>query len=594
MRLFALFSAAVAALLAFPALGAERAPAPRAVLAPLDGEVIVRFKPDASVLRRHVLAARAEAPTVRRVLAQRAQGLGQRVGRALETGEAVGTHTQVMRAVGIDAATLAAVLRADSDVESAEPNYRRRILAAPNDPLYAAAAPGVRPSGPDAGQWYLRQPTAEVASSIDIEAAWAVTRGLSSVVVAVLDTGVRFEHPDLGQVASGGSGRLLQGYDFVADVEVANDGSGRDGDPSDPGDWTSAAENSDPASQFYQCDPGGQGDAEITRSSWHGTATASLVGAATDNNIGMAGTAPLVSVLPVRVLGKCFGRDSDIQAAMRWAAGIPVDGVPDNQNPAKVLNLSLGGGVDPCNSLYQSVVNQVIAAGAVIVAAAGNSEGGAVGSPANCPGVIAVMALRHVGTKVGFSDLGPEITIAAPGGNCVLEGATDPCLYPILAATNDGLLRPGGSGWTDSFDITVGTSFASPLVAGTVGLMFSATPSLTPGQIKTALSSSARPFPTTGADNGSDPTPVPMCRAPDGAPQLQCYCNTSVCGAGMLDAGAAVLAATQPVVDNGPGTIEVPPAAAPADDDGGGGAMSALWVLLLGVAAVAVRRRRPT
>jgi serine protease len=582
MKVPVLLSAAAAVLLCCAAAAAERAPAPRASLAALDNEVIVRFKPDASLTRRHALAARAEALTVRQVLAQRAHGLGLRVGRALEAGDAVGSRTQVVRAVGVDAATLAAALRADPDVESAEPNGRRRISAAPNDPLYAAAAPGVRPNGPDAGQWYLRAPTAELKSSIDIEAAWAVTRGRSSVVVAVLDTGVRFDHPDLGRAASGGSGRLLAGYDFVADRVVANDGNGRDSDPSDPGDWTTEAENSAPGGTFYQCDPEGLGLAVPTPSSWHGTATASLVGAATNNNIGMAGAAPGIRVLPVRVLGKCFGRDSDIQAGMRWAAGIPVDGVPDNPSPAKVLNLSLGGG-GACTANYQRVVDEVLATGAVIVAAAGNSDGQGVGAPGNCRGVISVLALRHVGTKVGFSDLGPEITIAAPGGNCVLEGANDPCLYPIVAATNDGEQRPGGSGWTDSYDITVGTSFSSPLVAGTVGLMFSAAPRLTPGQIRTALRTSARPFPTRGADNGSDPTPVPMCRAPDGSSQLQCYCNTSVCGAGMLDAGAAVAAAKQPVADDGIGSD---------GGDGGGGAMSALWVLLLGWATAALRRRR--
>jgi serine protease len=580
-----ILAAAAAALLpAGAAQAGERAPSPRASLPPLDGEVIVRFKADAGLTRRHALAARAEALTVRQVLAQRAHGLGQRVGRTLEAGDAVGSRTQVVRAVGVDADTLAASLRVDPDVEFAEPNGRRRIAAAPNDPLYAAAAPGVRPDGPDAGQWYLRAPTAELRSSIDIEAAWAITRGRSSVVVAVLDTGVRFEHPDLGRASSGGTGKLLDGYDFVADPSVANDGNSRDADPSDPGDWTTAAENSTPGGSFYRCDADQLGIAEPSPSSWHGTATASLVGAATGNGIGMAGAAPNVRLLPVRVLGKCFGRDSDIQAGMRWAAGLPVDGVPDNPNPARVLNLSLGGG-GACTASYQATVDEVLATGAVIVAAAGNSDGQGVGAPGNCRGVITVLALRHVGTKVGFSDLGRPITIAAPGGNCVLEGRSDPCLYPILAATNQGRERPAGSAWSDSYDVTVGTSFAAPLVAGTAGLMFSAAPNLTPSQITAALRSSARPFPTSGADNGSDPTPVPLCRAPDGTPQLQCYCTTSVCGAGMLDAGAAVAAALQAPADDGRGEPV-------ADSGGGGGAMSALWVLLLGVAAGVLRRRR--
>ena len=562
---------------AIPATAAERAPAPRAALAPLAGEVIVQFKADTPLMRRHALAARSEAATVRSVLAQRAGTLGQRTGLALEAGMAISERSQVMRAQGMDAARLAALLRADPDVEFAEPNGRRRIAAAPNDPLYAAASTGVRPNGPDAGQWYLRAPTAELKSSIDIEAAWARTKGSPGVVVAVLDTGVRFEHPDLGRAASGG--RLLPGYDFVSDSVVANDGSGRDGDPSDPGDWVDSGDRASHPSQFSDCD--------VASSSWHGTGTASLVGAATGNGVGMAGVAPNVKVLPVRVLGKCYGTDSDIQAAMLWAAGIPVPGVPNNTNPAKVLNLSLGGGGD-CTADYQSAVDEVRATGAVVVVAAGNSAGQALGAPGNCRGVITVVALRHVGTKVGFSDLGANVSIAAPGGNCVLEGNGDPCLYPILLASNDGATAPGGSAWSDSVSYTVGTSFSAPLVAGTAGLMMSLNPALTPDAVRTALRSSARPFPTSGADNGSDPTPVPVCRPPDGSEQLQCYCTTTTCGAGMLDAGAAVAAAVGVI------TPEPEPEPEPEPDagggGGGGGAMSGGWVLLLASAAAALRR----
>ncbi len=156
--------------------------------------------------------------------------------------------------------------------------------------------------------------------------------------------------------------------------------------------------------------------------------------------------------------------------------------------------------------------------------------------------MISVLALRHVGTKVGFSDLGPEITIAAPGGNCVNVTAGSACLYPILAATNTGSQGPSSSAWTNSYNYSVGTSFAAPLVAGTAGLMFSAQPALTPAQVRTQMQATARPFPTTGGDNG-DGSIVPVCMAPaTGVDQLQCYCTTGLCGAGMLDAGAAVAA----------------------------------------------------
>jgi serine protease len=528
--------AALLPLMLAAAAAAAQSPrlAPRGDLPPVEGEVIVRFKPQAASVRMHALASSAGEGDVRSALAGRASALGQRTGRRLEAGAAVGERMQVVREAGADAAELARRLAQDPDVEFAEPNGRKQRLAAPNDPLYPATTVSPRSNGsgtqngPDSGQWYLRAPDSAVKSAIDIEAAWARTRGNSAVVVAVLDTGVRFDHPDL-------TGRLLAGYDFVSSPTVANDGNGRDGDPSDPGDWVTATEAA--SSTFRDCD--------VSNSSWHGTATASLIGAATDNNTGMAGAAPGVRVLPVRVLGKCFGTDSDIQAAMRWAAGIPVPGVPDNPNPARVINMSLGSG-GACGS-YQAVVDEIVARGVMIVAAAGNSAGGPVGSPANCRGVVGVAALRHAGSKVGFSDLGPEIAIAAPGGNCINIDPGTPCIYPILAATNTGARGPVASTWTDSFDITVGTSFSSPLVAAVAGLMLTEQPLLTPAQVRNYMQSTARPFPQSGADNGSDPLPVRRCDEPNRFPgtdrDLQCYCTTALCGAGMLSAGAAVNAA---------------------------------------------------
>jgi serine protease len=522
------------AVLVAPAQAQSRpASTQRAALAPVEGEVIVGFKADASVLRKHALASRAENSAVRSALEQRAASLGARMGRGLQAGAAVGERAQVMRASGVDAATLARELAADPDVAYAVPNGRKRIVAAPNDPLYPATAAGVRPSGPDSGQWYLRAPDSVVRSAIDIESAWTRTKGSAGVVVAVLDTGVRFEHPDLGRVASGG--QLLPGYDMVGNITVANDGDGRDGDPSDPGDWVTSAEAG--RGTFTEC--------EASNSSWHGTATSSLVAAATNSTTaaGMAGTAPDSRVLPVRVLGKCFGNDSDIIAGMRWAAGIRVPGVPDNPNPAKIINMSLGGD-GACRPNYQEAVDEILARGVSIVAAAGNSTGGPVSEPANCRGVVGVVALRHAGTKVGFSDLGSEISIAAPGGNCINITAGSPCLYPILAATNTGSQSPVASGWTNSFDITLGTSFSSPMVAGVMALMATVAPGRTPAELRSSLMASARTFPTSGANNGpDDPTPVTQCVTPAaGVSQLQCYCTTGLCGAGMLDAGRAVTA----------------------------------------------------
>lgn len=532
-------------LFAVPGGAAQRpaaVPSTKATVIP--GEVIVRFKVDASVLRAHALAARARPDAVADVLTRRAVALGARVGRTLSAGAVVGDRMQVVRARGVDAQTLAAELARDPDVEFAEPNRRAHALMAPNDPLYPAVTTtptsSARPNGvgtqngPDSGQWYLRPPTSVEVSGIDIESAWNVTSGSANVVVAVLDTGIRRGHPDFA------GSLVLQGYDFISDSAIANDGDGRDNDPTDPGDWVSAADVA--AGQPLAAQGCTSGD--IQDSSWHGTSTASLVGAARNDGVGMAGSAPGATILPVRVLGKCGGTAADIQAAMRWAAGIHVDGVPDNPRPAKVLNLSLGDTSTSCSSGYQSAVNDVLAQGAVIVVAGGNGAGQAVGEPANCTGVIAVVGLRHAGTKVGYSDLGPAISISAPGGNCVNIGSGEPCLYPILAATNTGLQGPLSDTWSDGFNSTIGTSFAAPLVAGTAALMFSAQPELTPAQLRSLVRSTARPFPTSGADNGpGDPTPVLPCHAPNGIDQYQCYCTTALCGAGMLDAGRAVAAA---------------------------------------------------
>ena len=499
---------------------------PLAALAQFDtARVIVKLRPDAALTRKHALAAGAGASATREALAGRSDALGARLGLPLRPGRAIDAQAQVITAIGMSSADLAERLAAQADVEYAVVDRRRRHQALPSDPLYAAGPPIVGNSGgPVAGQWYLRPPIATLVSSINAAGAWDLTTGGAGIVVAVLDSGVRPEHPDL-------QGRLLPGYNMIADIPTANDGEGRDADASDPGDWVTTSESKDVLGAFYQCDVGD--------SSWHGTMTSSLIGAAANNGIGMAGVAWGVRLLPVRVLGKCGGYDSDIIAGMRWAAGLSVPGVPGNPNPARVINMSLGGD-GACTAAYSDAVSTLAgkANPVVVVVSAGNSSGLAVTSPANCPGVIAVAGLRHIGSKVGYSDLGPEIAIAAPAGNCVNEGANSPCLYPILAASNSGLTTPGTSIYTDAFNASYGTSFAAPLVAGTAALMLSVQPALTPSQIKAALQGSARTFPRSGADAS-----VVDCHAPGSSTQKECYCTTSTCGAGMLDTAAAVASA---------------------------------------------------
>ncbi|HSW04727.1 S8 family peptidase [Aquabacterium sp.] len=505
--------AAVLALALGPAAAAAERGLPRpepsaATLAAADeaagARVIVKFKARGSLMR----ALQAGGTAARGP--QHAAALARRLGLGLRDGRVIDAHSQVLFGTqGQRSADLAARLAADADVEYAVPDRRRRALGAPADPLFAANAA----ISPAAGQWYLRAPDATFVSAINATAAWNVSTGSASIVVADIDTGVRFEHPDLAS-------KLHPGYDFINDVSTANDGSERDNDPSDPGDWTA----------FNECNDGG----DAVGSSWHGTQTSGLIAAQTGNAVGMASAGYNVTVLPVRVLGKCGGWDSDIIAGMLWAGG--VSGNPSfNPHPARVLNMSLGGD-GSCTPAYADAVRRLSAANVVVVAAAGNRTGLAVGVPANCAGVVAVAGVRHAGTKVGYSNVGPEVTLAAPAGNCVNE--VGECLYPILTTTNTGSAGPGNSSYSDGFNASFGTSFATPLVAGTAALMLSVNPALTPAQLKSLLMATTRPFPTTS----SDPS-VPLCHAPNGVEQIECFCTASTCGAGLLDAGAAVRAA---------------------------------------------------
>lgn len=523
-----------AALMTPPSETAARPLQPRAIpLAEPDAaRVIVTYRDQAALLTSVPLAEGAPRDEAMRVFQRRADRLSERAGVNLRTGRAISPRAHVLQARGISSEQLASRLAALPDVAHVSIDARKRIRMVPNDPLYTSGATIdalSQTGGPAVGQWYLKAPTTDIRSAINATAAWDLATG-NGVVVAVLDTGVLSGHVDL-------QGRLLSGYDFINDLPTANDGDLRDADPGDPGDWITSTENA--RGTFANCG--------VEDSSWHGTKVSGIIGAATNNGIGMAGIAHSARLLPVRVLGKCGGYDSDIQAAMRWAAGISVPGVPANTTPAQVINLSLGSD-GSCSQAYRDTVSEVTAKGTVIVAAAGNSSGRAVGTPANCPGVIAVAGLRHAGTKVGFSDLGPEIAIAAPGGNCVNTTAGTPCLYPIVTLSNPGKTAPlaGSSTYTDAFSISVGTSFSSPIVAGTVALMLSAKPGLTPTEIRSLLQSTAAAFPTSGADNGpNDATPVTTCQAPTSTDQLQCYCTTALCGAGMLDAAAATRAAAQ-------------------------------------------------
>jgi serine protease len=419
----------------------------------------------------------AAVPAARQAVLDRA---GKHFGAALHAlrTTAAGAHVfQMDHSLTLDQARkLAAELQAsDSDIEYAEPDRIMSALSTPTDPYYSY-------------QWDLY----ESAGGINAPAAWDKSTG-AGINVAVIDTGYR-PHADL-------SGQVLQGYDFISSSTMANDGGARDSDASDPGDWTLAG----------QCAAGVPAANE--NSSWHGTHVAGTIAANANNGQGVAGIAYNAKIVPARVLGRCGGYTSDIADAIIWSSGGAVSGVPANANPARVLNLSLGGS-GACDTTTQNAINSARARGAVVVVAAGNSNADAsTSSPANCAGVIAVAATNRSGGKASYSNYGSTVTIAAPGGD---SGAG------ILSTLNAGTTTPGA----DNYAYYAGTSMATPHVAAVAALMLSANPKLTPDDVAAKLKSSARAFPAT----------------------------CSGCGAGIVDAASAVNAALAavPVVPTTP------------------------------------------
>ncbi|MAU65953.1 S8 family peptidase [Hyphomonas sp.] len=376
-----------------------------------------------------------------------------------------------------------------------------KVEVTPNDPLWDLQW-DMKPRGSGEGQSLGGAGFQDFWTRQGIE-------GSSDVVVAVVDTGLQMTHPDIAASAN-----IAPGWDMVSDPRMGNDGDGRDSDPNDPGDL---------------CNPAVPGAAD----SFHGTHVAGTIGAAASNNgAGVAGGAWNVKIVPVRALGKCGGRLSDINDAIRWAAGlIPAEGEDGsevwNDNPADIINLSIGL-FEYCPASLQDAIDSVTERGAVVVSAAGNARiDTAYYAPGGCDNVISVAAGNALGEITAYSNFGDGVDILAPGGEMARDDDND--------SRPDGILSTKAS--TDCYDPVTGeavsdcyyayeqgTSMAAPHVSAALALLKARDPEASSDELIETLMAATDPrtdMQCAGlCSDYPGTTPIPgsenMCRRPCG------------------------------------------------------------------------------
>jgi serine protease len=417
--------------------------------------------------------------------AKDAKAKGEKAGESLDFERRLGTGAALVD-LGAqldkkDTADVMAAFRADPDVAYVVPDRRKYATAVtPNDTEYNR-------------QWDLF----EAAAGMNVPGAWDKATG-EGVKVAVIDTGY-VAHSDL-------AANVIAGYDFISDPQMSRDGGGRDSNPADTGDWMNMGDCG--VDEFGRPVP----DSD-RNNSWHGTHVAGTIAATTGNGKGIAGIAYNATIQPVRVLGWCGGTDADIIDAITWASGGSVQGVPNNPNPADVINMSLGGG-GACDAGTQSAINGAVSRGTTVVVAAGNNNKNAAGfSPASCNNAISVAASDREGNRTYYSNYGTVIDVTAPGGETAVQA------NGIWSTLNTGTRSVG----SETYTAYQGTSMAAPHIAGLAALMNQASPSMTPAQIESAIKTNARTLPgtcsggcgagladaarTLGASGSTDPQP---------------------------------------------------------------------------------------
>jgi serine protease len=338
-------------------------------------------------------------------------------------------------------------LAEDGRVEYAEPNVIWRAqgnpVVTPNDPYYPL-------------QWDM--------PLMRLPEAWFLTTGSSAVIVAVLDTGEQ-PHPDL-------AGRQIAGYDFISSASSAGDGDGIDPDPTDEGDGNGVQPNS-----------------------FHGTHVSGTIGAASNNNLGVAGVTWATGLMSLRVLGKDGGTSFDIANAIKYAARIANNSGTLPPQRANVINMSLGG--PGASSTVQSAVTQARSAGVVLFASAGNENSSTPSYPAAYSGVISVAAVDLNAQRAPYSNFGPTVDLAAPGGDASVDLDNDGYVDGILSTLMDGATPP----FSPIYAFYQGTSMACPHAAGVAALMLAVAPTLTPTQIETLLKNTAVDLGAPGRDD---------------------------------------------------------------------------------------------
>ncbi len=402
------------------------------------------------------------------------------------------------------------VLRDSGDYQYVEKDYifTNQMLRKPTQPKPVTAI-GARPNDPLWSlQWHFRDNGAAAGQSgggAGFNSFWtrAKDTGSRNVVVAVVDTGLQMNHPDIK-----GSPNLAPGYDMVSDPLMGNDGDGRDADPNDPGD---------------KCDP----DDPNTSDTFHGTHVAGTIGVASTNNAaGVAGGNWDVTIVPVRALGRCGGKLSDINDAIRWAAGtVPARDAQGkeiwNAHPADIINLSIGL-FEPCPASMQSAINDAVAAGAIVVSAAGNARVDVkYFAPGGCDNVVSVAANDARGVLTPYSNYGAKVAIMAPGGDMSRDddkdGRPDGVLSTKFSKNCTDPVKPGTTVAQCYYSYENGTSMAAPHVSAALALLKAKYPAAVPSDLRSKLlqSTMARTETQCSGKCSSYPGATPIAGSPD-------------------------------------------------------------------------------